>query len=107
MGSPLTQARVHFVDGSSAPIDLGPFLLRGIFSPAGHALGTITAETGLPRDVAPDAGSVAVALDLVDDDEGPTLIRVKDDWPLWITTFTVEHPRDTPFDLFLLVEHRG
>lgn len=109
MSSPLTQARVHFDadEARSSDIDLSGYVLRGIFSPDGAALGKIEMQTGLTRGDL-DAGYVArVPLALTDNDEAATLLNIEKDWPLWLTTLSVEHPRVEPFDLFLLVEHRG
>lgn len=94
--------RLGQVSAVSTEIDLGGYQLRGIASPEGHALGHITVVTH-HDDFPPAAVPIP---NLVDDDELATVMRVDGDWPLMLTTFTVDHPRDTPFDLFLITQPR-
>lgn len=105
MSSPLNRTRVAFGadDEISNEIDLSGYVLRGIYSPAGHALGEITVHSRTP-DMAETA---LVPLTLDDGDETATLLRPDADWPLWLTTISVEHTRVEPFELFLVTEHRG
>lgn len=108
MGSPLTQSRVRFEPGEhrSSPIDLSGYVLRGVFSPDGHALGKIGVVTAVDASRA-DTPIAFVPLELVDGDDYATMLRVAEDWPLWKTWFDVEVPRDDEHDLILLLEHRG
>lgn len=109
MASPLTQARFVFPAGeaTSGAQDLSGYVLRGLYTPEGHALGEITFTTFVPPERGGEGVAAFVELELADTDEVATLLRVADDWPFWTTTITVEHPRDEPLELLALVEHRG
>lgn len=93
------------VRADSTVIPLEAHKLRVIVSPEGHALGKITITTSDGGDN-PRFVNALVPIDLTDDDEAPTALFVKDDWPLLDTQFHVEHPRDEPFTLFLITEPR-
>lgn len=97
----ITVGDTKIVSRTSTPLDCAHMRLRAIVAPAGIALGTIGITT-----CHDDFGKCAVPLDLEDVDETATLLRIADDWPLFTTTFTVEHARDEPFELFLIAENR-
>lgn len=94
-------AETKYVSPRSNPIDLAHLVLRAVIAPEGIQLGAITVETSHD-----DFGTVTVPLALNDGDDSATLMRVDGDWPLFSTTFHVEHPRDEPFELFLIAQNR-